>query len=117
MSLSTLSHNAARPPSVQRQRDFENPRVYERNRLISHAPLFSYPSPDLALKYFVQDDATARTANVQQLGNAKWRFTLFDGPEAVPADFPQPNFGATAWGMVRWIMCHSASADAWQVAL
>eukprot|EP00891_Asterochloris_glomerata_P003572 jgi/Astpho2/3572/Aster-06480 len=99
MSLSTLSHNAARPPSVQRQRDFENPRVYERNRLISHAPLFSYPSPDLALKYFVQDDATARTANVQQLGNAKWRFTLFDGPEAVPADFPQPNFGATAWGM------------------
>ena len=101
MSVLALSHNAARPPSVQRQRDFENPKVYERHRLTSHAPLFSYPSPDLALKYFVQDDATARTASVQQLSNAQWRFTLFDRPEAVPADFPQPEFDATAWGQVR----------------
>lgn len=66
--MDTVAHVVA-------QQDWQNPVVYQRNRINGHSPLHGYPSVDDAL--------AGKQANKRSL-NGKWDFRLFDSPFEVP---------------------------------
>ena len=61
------------------RRDWENPATIEFNRLASHAPLNSWQQHDEAKK-----DKPSKSIN---LLNGNWKFSYFNAPEAVPAEW------------------------------
>jgi hypothetical protein len=80
-------------------KDWENPQVYQRNRLGSHVPLVSHTQQSLALTQF-SDTAQRSATNVILLSGTQWRFNLFEMPESVTPDFHDTSFDSSQWSKV-----------------
>lgn len=72
-------------------RDYFNPAVLERNRLDMTATLFPYATREAALK------GQGRLAPTCKLLNGTWDFACVPSPDAVPADFMQPDADVSAF--------------------
>ena len=81
-------------------KDWENPQVYQRNRLGSHAPLVSHTQQSQALSQFSEAARQSPTSNVILLSNTEWRFNLFEMPESVTRNFHDPSFDSSQWSKV-----------------
>lgn len=81
-------------------KDWENPQVYQRNRLGSHVPLLSHTKQSQALSRF-SEAAQPSAPNVILLSNTEWRFNLFEMPESVTPDFHDPKFDSSRWSKVE----------------
>lgn len=90
-------------PIIRPQKDWENPRVYQRNRLGSHAPLRSYSQSSQALTRYNGDAHQSSVDNILLLSGTKWRFNLFERPEDVTRDFESPTFKTHDWKQVRLV--------------
>ena len=64
--------------SVVAQNDWQNPVVYQRNRVNAHSPLHGFTS---------LQDAIHNTNAQKTCLNGLWDFRLYDAPEKVPEDF------------------------------
>jgi beta-galactosidase len=64
--------------SVVAQNDWQNPVVYQRNRVNAHSPLHGFTS---------LHDAIHNTNAQKTCLNGLWDFRLYDAPEQVPEDF------------------------------
>ncbi len=82
-------------------KDWENPQVYQRNRLGSHVPLLSHTKQSQALSRFSDDAQQSAWSNVILLSGTEWRFNLFEMPESVTPDFHAPSFDSSQWSKVR----------------
>ena len=80
-------------------KDWENPQVYQRNRLGSHVPLVSHTQQSFALTQF-SDVGQPSASNVIWLSGTQWRFNLFEMPESVTPDFHDPSFDSSQWSKV-----------------
>jgi len=80
-------------------KDWENPQVYQRNRLGSHVPLVSHTQQSFALTQF-SEAAQPSASNVILLSGTQWRFNLFEMPESVTPDFHDPSFDSSQWSKV-----------------
>ena len=85
---------------IRPQKDWENPKVYQRNRLGSHAPLQSHTQSSQALSRYTGDAQQSSLDNVLQLSGTRWRFNLFEKPEDVTPDFASPAFKSADWKQV-----------------
>lgn len=74
-------------------KDWENPRIFERNKMAGHVPLFPYPDQTAALN-------RAKESPWYRSLNGKWNFNLVDRPEKVPADFHLVNFEDQQWDKI-----------------
>lgn len=83
------------------QKDWENPQVYQRNRLGSHVPLVSHTKQSQALSRFSGTANLSDWTNVKVLSGSEWRFNLFGMPESVPSDFYEPSFDTSQWSKVQ----------------
>lgn len=83
------------------QKDWENPQVYQRNRLGSHVPLVSHTKQSQALSRFSGTAKLSDWTNVKVLSGSEWRFNLFEMPESVPSDFYKPSFDTSQWSKVQ----------------
>lgn len=92
------------------QKDWENPQIYQRNRLGSHVPLISHTKQSQALSRFSGTALQSDWANVKVLSDTEWRFNLFEMPESVPPDFYEPSFDSSRWAKVRCSFRRSAVA-------
>ena len=81
-------------------RTWVHPETVQLGRLPMRASLTPYPDARSAL-------ARAASPFVKSL-NGDWRFALVERPEAIPADFAEPNFDDAAWAMLpvpsNWTM-------------
>ena len=84
------------------QKDWENPQIYQRNRLGSHVPLVSHTKQSEALSRFSGIAQQSDWANVKVLSGTEWRFNLFEMPESVTPDFYEPTFDSSQWAKVRY---------------
>ncbi|KAL3153868.1 hypothetical protein ABBQ32_013441 [Trebouxia sp. C0010 RCD-2024] len=82
------------------QKDWENPQVYQRNRLGSHVPLVSHTKQSQALSRFSGTAKLSDWTNVKVLSGSEWRFNLFEMPESVPSDFYKPSFDTSQWSKI-----------------
>ena len=83
------------------QKDWENPQIYQRNRLGSHVPLISHSKQSQALSRFSGTAQQSDWANIKVLSDTEWRFNLFEMPESVTPDFYEPSFDSSQWAKVR----------------
>ncbi|HEY3415359.1 MAG TPA: glycoside hydrolase family 2 TIM barrel-domain containing protein, partial [Armatimonadota bacterium] len=76
---------------MRQRQDWEDERLIERNREVTHVPLGAYADARMAL-------AGERAASpfVQSL-NGPWRFHLAESPQAAPANFPAVDFADSGW--------------------
>ncbi len=80
--------------TVLRQiRDWEDPKVVERNKESGHATLLPYP-----------DEASAAAGDKStpwyRLLNGDWKFQLVDKPESVPEGFFAPDYADEQWDTI-----------------
>jgi beta-galactosidase len=75
-------------------RDWENPAIFGINKRPAHVPMGAYPDAAQAL---TGDRAASPYVNSL---SGTWKFHLAPRPEAVPAEFEQPTFDASAWGEI-----------------
>ena len=104
-----LSAGATEPSHapIRTQKDWENPQIYQRNRLGSHAPLQSHTQPSHALSRYTGDARQSSLDNVLLLSGTTWRFNLFEKPEDVTAGFESPTFSNTDWKQVSVVYCET----------
>lgn len=76
---------------LDNQPDWENPLVFEQNRLTGHVPLLPYSSCAEALD---------KSSNWYKLLNGKWQFALVDTVDQVIEDFYDPDFDAAEWDLI-----------------
>lgn len=74
-------------------RDWENPKVVERNKEPGHATLLPYPDEASAA-------AGGRSTPWVRLLNGEWKFRLVDRPELVPERFFAPDFADGEWDTI-----------------
>lgn len=74
--------------------DWENPRVFERNRMPGHVPLFPYAD-------FARAQERDKVSPWCKLLNGTWEFLLVDAPELAPEGFFQPEFNTDSWHEIR----------------
>ena len=74
--------------------DWENPSVTQRGRRMSHVPLGAYESVRQAAA------CDRHASRYMRLLDGIWDFMLYPGPEAVPENFCQEDFDASAWGTI-----------------
>jgi beta-galactosidase len=79
---------------MTRLNDWEDPRVFERNRRTAHVPLAAYADAASALTC----DRTA-SSYVASL-NGEWRFHLAPRPAQVPPGFFEDDFNASGWDAI-----------------
>ena len=89
--------------NTNQKKDWENPQIYQRNRLGSHVPLISHTRNSQALSRFSGIAEQSDWTNVRVLSGKEWRFNLFEMPESVPSDFHEPSYDTSQWSKVR---CH-----------
>ena len=80
VSLSALAKN-----------EWEDPSVYERNKLPSHSNVMAYDSIDSARKGHIQESVSYQSLN------GLWKFSLVKTPAQRPVDFYQTNFDDSQW--------------------
>lgn len=102
-------------------KDWENPQVYQRNRLGSHVPLVSHTQQSFALTQF-SEAAQPSASNVILLSGTQWRFNLLEMPESVTPDFHDPSFDSSQWSKVTpcsdgspWLSPHQTTPSLQQV--
>ncbi|WP_375752984.1 beta-galactosidase [Vibrio sp. HN007] len=92
--------------SLIARRDWENPLSYQANQLAGHSPLHHYVS---------QDDALQKKNSSRVSLNGEWKFSLFDKPESVPAQFTQISFDDSEWKEItvpsNWQLEEAGSSD------
>ncbi len=74
--------------------DWENPQVFDRNKMAGHVPLACYA-----------DEGSARTVDVRHsanviLLNGEWQFHLAPTPQAASADFHETAFDVSGWDSI-----------------
>lgn len=74
--------------------DWENPRIFERNKMPGHVPL---------LPYLDQEQAVTREKKSPwyKLLNGKWSFTLVGSPEEAPKSFYASDYDDTQWERIN----------------
>lgn len=89
VALIAVSYQALFP-----RQDWENPRVFQRNRRPAHAPLAYHRSVAAARRARASPGGGWARDRVVSL-NGEWRFACFPAVAAVPPDFPDPAGYAT----------------------
>lgn len=95
ISILSLALVLGQSPNLMAQpNDWENPLVYERNKLPAHATMYSYP-----------DVASAKSMDRQQTSrilplNGNWKFSWAPVPEKTPQDFYKENFSDANWSTI-----------------
>ncbi len=80
--------------SGQQTQPYQDPHVYQINRLPARATSVSYPDERLA-------KAASRYSSPRlRLLNGKWDFMIVQNPDEVPNDFFKPHFDATGWDTI-----------------
>ncbi|KAA6422205.1 MAG: hydrolyzing O-glycosyl compounds [Trebouxia sp. A1-2] len=95
-----VSHSDHASSINKAHKDWENPQVYQRNRLGSHVPLVSHTQQSLALTQF-SDAAQPSASSVILLSGTQWRFNLFEMPESVTPNFHDPSFNSYQWSKIQ----------------
>jgi beta-galactosidase len=75
-------------------KEWEDPRIIERRRELTHTPLGAYPDAEAA-----KGGQRGASPYVQSL-NGAWRFHLAVSPERAPEGFGQPEFDDSGWGEI-----------------
>ena len=76
--------------------DWENPYVFERNRLTSRAVLVPCESEATARAIAALAEPRTKSAWVQSL-NGTWKFNFVKTPAERPVDFHRPDFDVSGW--------------------
>lgn len=76
---------------VQAVNDWENPRMFDRNKQPAHCTLMPYPDIESALQTDRQDSPFYKSLN----GN--WKFKWSNKPADRPKDFYKPDYGVSGW--------------------
>ncbi len=74
--------------------DWENPRIFGRNKMPGHVPLLPYSDQEQAV-------TRERKSPWYKLLNGKWSFALVDGPEKAPESFYASDFDDTQWDQIN----------------
>ncbi|BCU77734.1 glycoside hydrolase family 2 TIM barrel-domain containing protein [Luteolibacter sp. LG18] len=91
MHRSLLLALASSPLLCAAAPDWENPAVFQRNRLPAQATAMPYPDRATALAKARQESPWC------QLLNGPWKFHYTGSLEGLPAGFEKPGFDAAAW--------------------
>ncbi|MEM7371266.1 MAG: glycoside hydrolase family 2 TIM barrel-domain containing protein [Bacteroidota bacterium] len=79
---------------IAQPNDWENPMVFERNKLPAHATMYSYPDAAAA-----QSMDRSQTSRIMSL-NGNWKFAWAAVPEKTPQGFFKEDFSAKDWATI-----------------
>lgn len=74
--------------------DWENPRVFERNKMLGHVMLHPYDDQTQAI---VGDKLSSWQISL----NGDWHFKLVDKPKSTPEGFYSPSFSVANWDTIK----------------
>ncbi|MEQ8241350.1 MAG: glycoside hydrolase family 2 TIM barrel-domain containing protein [Cyclobacteriaceae bacterium] len=78
---------------AQERPDWENPEVFERNKLDARATFYHFSEADLVDKTWQESE------NYQSL-NGLWKFNWTKSPDYRPIDFYKPNYDVSRWAEI-----------------
>ncbi len=76
---------------AQQPVDWENPAVFQKNRMAPHAPVFPFTSTQKALENKPEDSERYLSLN------GTWKFNWVKVPGERPKDFYKPGFNSSGW--------------------
>eukprot|EP00029_Vermamoeba_vermiformis_P008893 TRINITY_DN4284_c0_g1_i1.p1 TRINITY_DN4284_c0_g1~~TRINITY_DN4284_c0_g1_i1.p1 ORF type:complete len:1075 (-),score=290.50 TRINITY_DN4284_c0_g1_i1:38-3241(-) len=75
--------------------DWENPKIFQKNREAPHCSFYPYDSLEKALKNNPHD------SKFVQFLNGEWDFKFSPNPDARPKDFWKKNFDISGWSKIK----------------